>query len=56
MEKYNPPFIITNIMLDMNSRDSFRKKYLNQAIKNSIVKMSFSDNPTSKNKHILKIN
>jgi len=36
-------------LLDMKSRVSFRDNYLNPAINNGFVKMSFPDNPTNKN-------
>lgn len=36
-------------LLDMKSRNSFRENYLTPAIENGVVKMTFPDNPTSKN-------
>ena len=36
-------------LLDMKSRVSFRENYLNPAINNGVVKMSYPDTPTSKN-------
>ena len=36
-------------LLDMKSRNSFRENYLTPAIEYGLVKMSFPDNPTSKN-------
>lgn len=36
-------------LLEMKSRNSFRENYLAPAIDNGVVKMTFPDNPTSKN-------
>lgn len=36
-------------LLDMKSRISFRENYLNPAINNGLIKMSYPDNPTNKN-------
>ena len=36
-------------LLDMKSRNSFRENYLTPAIENGLVKMTYPDNPTSKN-------
>ena len=36
-------------LLNMKSRVSFRENYLNPAIDNGVVRMSFPDNPTNKN-------
>jgi len=36
-------------LLDMKSRVSFRENYLNPAIDNGFIKMSFPNNPTNKN-------
>lgn len=36
-------------LLDMKSRISFRENYLNPAINDGLIKMSYPDNPTNKN-------
>ena len=48
---YNIPMTATEIMqkLDIKSKETFRKNYLDPAIENGLVKMTIPDKPTSKN-------
>lgn len=54
--EYDVPYTSSAIMglLGLKSRETFRKNYMNPAIKNNLVKMTIPDKPNSKNQRYIK--
>lgn len=54
--EYDVPYTATAIMelLGLKSKETFRKNYMNPAIKNNLVKMTLPDKPNSKNQRYIK--
>lgn len=54
--EYDVPYTATAIMelLGLKSKETFRKNYMNPALKNNLVKMTIPDKPNSKNQRYIK--
>lgn len=55
--EYDTPYTATAILslLNLKSKETLRKNYLNPAIQNGLVKMTFPDKPNSRNQRYIKI-
>lgn len=55
--EYDTPYTATAILslLDLKSKETLRKNYLNPAIENGLVKMTLPDKPNSRNQRYIKI-
>lgn len=55
--EYDTPYTATAILslLNLKSKETLRKNYLNPAIENGLVKMTFPDKPNSRNQRYIKI-
>lgn len=54
--EYDVPYTATSIMelLGLKSKETFRKNYMNPALKHNLVKMTIPDKPNSKNQRYIK--
>lgn len=54
--EYDVPYTANAIMemLGLKSKETFRKNYMNPALKHNLVKMTFPDKPNSKNQRYIK--
>ena len=54
--EYDVPYTAVAIMemLGLKSKETFRKNYMNPALKNNLVKMTLPDKPNSKNQRYIK--
>lgn len=54
--EYDVPYTATAIMelLELKSKETFRKNYMNPALKHNLVKMTIPDKPNSKNQRYIK--
>ena len=55
--EYDTPYTATAILslLNLKSKETLRKNYLNPAIENGLVKMTLPDKPNSRNQRYIKI-
>ena len=55
--EYDTPYTATAILslLNLKSKETLRKNYLNPAIENGLVKMTFPDKPNSRNQRYIKV-
>ena len=55
--EYDTPYTATAILslLDLKSKETLRKNYLNPAIQHGLVKMTLPDKPNSRNQRYIKI-
>ncbi len=54
--EYDVPYTSSSIMelLGLKSKETFRKNYMNPALKHNLVKMTLPDKPNSKNQRYIK--